>query len=67
MNKRQRAELIMKRANELAASGECEDWMNIEIKLRHEGFREARQLLDSQFLRQELNDMCRSSRAQRAK
>ncbi|MGP1666364.1 MAG: hypothetical protein ACTS5I_10755 [Rhodanobacter sp.] len=67
MNKKQRAELIMKRANELAESGECADWMSIEIKLRHEGFREARQLLDNQFIRQELNEMCRLAREQKQK
>jgi hypothetical protein len=67
MNKKQRAELVLKRANELAESGECTDWMSIEIKLRHEGFREARQLLDSQFLRQELNEMCRMAREQKQK
>lgn len=67
MNKKQRAELIVKRASELAMSGECEDWMSIEIELRHAGFREARQLLDSRFLRQELNEMCRLAREQRQK
>jgi len=67
MNKRQRAELIVKRVNELAASGESTDWMSIEIKLRHEGFPEARQILDSQFLRQEINEKCLQAREQRKK
>jgi hypothetical protein len=62
MNKKQRGEVIWKRAKELAQSGAHEDWMTIEIALRHEGFPEARQVLDSSLYRQELNEMCKSAR-----
>lgn len=60
--KKARAEYIDRRARELAESGKYQDWLSIEMALRHEGFLEARQLLDSHFLRQELNDMCKSAR-----
>lgn len=62
MRKKERAELIYCRADEMARSGQYEDWFSIEIALRAEGYREARQLLDSNFRRQELNEMCRQAR-----
>ena len=62
MRKKERSEIIDRRADEMARSGQYKDWMSIEIALRGEGYREARQLLDSQFRRQELNEMCRQAR-----
>jgi len=62
MNKKQRGEVIWKRATELAQSGKYADHMSIEIALRHKGFPEARQELDSRVLRQELNEMCKAAR-----
>jgi len=62
MRKEERSKTIDRRADEMAWSGQHEDWMSIERALRREGFLEARQLLDSQFRRQELNEMCRQAR-----
>jgi len=62
MSKRDRAELIDRRADELARSGQYENWLSIEHALRFEGYPEARQILDSEFRRQELNEMCRQAR-----
>jgi hypothetical protein len=67
VNKKQRAELIDKRADELARSGKFADWISIEIKLRGEGFKEARQVLDSRFRREELNEMCKAARQEKPK
>ena len=61
MRKKERAELIHRRADEMARSGQYEDWGSIERALRAEGHSEARQLLDSQFRREELNEMCRQA------
>ena len=46
----------------LATFATYQDWGSIERALRKEGHSEARQLLDSQFRRQELNEMCRQAR-----
>lgn len=62
MRKNGKAELIHRRADELARSGQYGDWGGIERALRAEGHLEARQLLDNQFRRAELNEMCRQSR-----
>ena len=62
MKKSEREELIDRRADEMARSGQYQDWGSIERALRAEGHSEARQLLDSQFRRQELNEMCRQAR-----
>ena len=64
MRKKNRAELIDKRADEMARSGQYSDWHSIEHALRVEGFLEARQLLDNAFRRSELNEMCRQAREQ---
>ena len=62
MRKEELSELIDRRADEMARSGQYEDWGSIERALRAEGYREARQILDSQFRRQELNEMCHQAR-----
>lgn len=46
----------------MACSGQYIDWYSIETALRREGFREARQWLDSRLLRSELNEMCRQAK-----
>ncbi|MGH8554077.1 MAG: hypothetical protein ACREUD_00615 [Gammaproteobacteria bacterium] len=66
MNKKERGELMNKRALELARSGEHEDYVTIEITLRGEGFSEARQWLDNRFLRKEINEMCRQARTSKS-
>jgi len=62
MRKKERAELIDRLADEMARSGEYADWMEIEVALRHQGYREARQLLDDRYRRNELDGMCRQAR-----
>lgn len=62
MRKSERFELIDRRADEMARSGQFPDWGSIEIALRAEGHAEARQVLDNRFRRQELNEMCRQAR-----
>lgn len=62
MNKKERSEFIDRRADEMARSGQYQEWGSIERALRAEGYLEARQILDSQFRRQELNEMCRQAR-----
>lgn len=62
MNKKERTEFIDREADSMARSGEYADWLSIERALRHQGFAEARQILDDQFRRQELNEMCRQAR-----
>ena len=62
MRKKDRAELIDRRADEMARSGQYESCLSIEHALRAEGFLEARQILDSEFRRGELNEMSRQAR-----
>lgn len=64
MTKRERAEHITRRSNELAASGQYASWLSIEHALRAEGFDEARQQLDNRFVRAELDELCRRARAE---
>ncbi len=62
MNKKERDELMNKRALEMARSGQYNDWHHIETTLCREGFPKARQWLDSQLLRNELDEMCRQAK-----
>ena len=62
MSKKDRGELIDRRADEMARSGQYVNWSSIERALRAERFLEARQILDSEFRRGELNEMCRQAR-----
>ena len=62
MSKKERHEEIDRLANRFASSGEYRDWHSIEIKLKNLGFREAREQLDREFRRQELDEMCRQAR-----
>lgn len=62
MNKKERAKLIDREADKMARSGKYADWLSIEHGLRSQGYREARQVLDNQFRRQELNEACRQAR-----
>jgi len=61
MKKREREEQILKWAYDYAKSGEYSDYVSIEIKLRSEGFIEARTLLDSEFVRNEINNLCKKN------
>jgi hypothetical protein len=63
MKKRDRHEYVMQRAMELAQSGEFDGWIDIEFELRHaEGLEEARGWLDSRFVREELDQICKQNR-----
>ncbi len=46
MNKKERAESIDREADSMARSGKYADWLSIERALRHQGYAEARQVLD---------------------
>jgi hypothetical protein len=52
MKKNERHQAILDRAFALARSGKYERWLQIEWDLRADGFPEARQVLDSEFLRE---------------
>ena len=61
MKKKEREELILKWAYEYAKSGEYKDYVSIEIKLRSEGSIEARAVLDNEYIRNELNELCKQA------
>jgi len=66
MNKEQRHSYVIRRAEELAQTGEHRDWLMIEHVLRaKENFPEAREWLDNRFLRDRLDDMCKRARENR--
>jgi hypothetical protein len=63
MKKRDRHEYVMQRARELAQSGEFDGWIDIEFELRNaEGLEEAKGWLDSRFVREELDQICKQNR-----
>ena len=63
LTKREQRERIPSRARELARSGKFSGWYAIEVHLRNEEFmREARQVLDNERLRDELDKLCAESR-----
>lgn len=62
MNKRERHAYILREARELAKTGKYDRRLLIEMHLRSEGFPEARQVLDNDFLRKELDQLCRDAR-----
>ena len=63
MNKGQRHEYIVQRARELAATGKYLNYMVIEAVLTSsEDLPGARHVLDSAWLREELNQICAKAR-----
>lgn len=50
---------VRERAYELARTGSYRDWLSIESAIRNEGYPEARTILDDQFIRDELDEICR--------
>jgi hypothetical protein len=56
-----RASYIERRAFELARGGTHANWLSIENAIRLEGYEEARGELDRRWLRDELNEICRSA------
>ncbi len=59
MKKEEKIKEIRKRAYEYAKTGEYDEWISIEFKLRSEGFPEARRVLDDRFIRKELTSLCK--------
>ena len=57
-----RASYIHRRAYELAYSGTHTNWLSIENTIRCEGYDEAWSELDQQWLRNELDRICESTR-----
>ena len=63
MSKKEQREYISRRAPELARTGKFTDWLAVERHLRwEENLPAARQELDSQYIRQELDRLCRETR-----
>lgn len=59
MNKQKRHAYIVRRARELAETGNFSRWLSIEHHIRSkEGLQEARSVLDDQWLRKELDRLC---------
>ena len=58
MKKKERQELIRKRAYELAKSGKCRDYRSVENFLISEGLEEAGSILDNERFREELDEIC---------
>ena len=63
MNKKERHEYIRKTAREMAESGKYSDFLSIEHALQADGLHEARSILDSRFIRQELNQLCKDAQS----
>lgn len=63
MRKAERESYILCRAEEMAKSGQYTNWRILEAVLRADGFREARQLLDCEWIRRQLNEYCAQSRS----
>jgi hypothetical protein len=59
--KKETKELVLKWAYEYAKSGRFRDNAMIEIRLRADGYPEARALLDDYFIRNELNEICKQN------
>lgn len=63
MKKSERIELIHKRAHELAKSGKYTDWLSIEYALSSDGLTEVRSELDRDYLRKELDELCKIAKS----
>jgi hypothetical protein len=58
MKKAERHAEILRRAKELAKTGNYGSWLDVEMALRREGLAEARGLLDSRIERHSLDVIC---------
>ncbi|MGQ0522763.1 MAG: hypothetical protein ACT4P8_03755 [Betaproteobacteria bacterium] len=63
MKKAQKHEIILRKAEEYARTGQYSGWLAIEHQLRHEGWREARQFLDDEYIRERLDRLCNEAAA----
>jgi len=59
---RERDEQILRQADNLARSGEYSSWWDIEVELRSVGYQMARDLLDNERTREQLDRMCAKAR-----
>lgn len=66
MKKIEKQAYVMKRAYELASSGEHHNYLSIEHTITWEGYPEARHILDNGPLRDRLKKMCDLAREKRA-
>jgi hypothetical protein len=66
VKKAERAAYIRKKAREMAATGEYSGWLIIEqmLRFRH-GLHEARTVLDEQYVRRELDEICKRAQERR--
>ena len=68
LTKKQQRETIPKRARELAATGNFSGWLAIEHHLRFdEGMPLARQVLDHDFTRKHLDQLCENARRSKSR
>jgi hypothetical protein len=58
MKKAERKALIKEWAEDYAKSGECSDWLVVEMMIRSNGWPEARTVLDNQSIRDKLDKLC---------
>jgi hypothetical protein len=63
MKKSEMAELIDKRAEELARSGKYSNALGVEYALKYEGYKNVRSALGD-FRRRELDEICRQAQEQ---
>jgi hypothetical protein len=65
MKKAQKHEIILRKAEEYARTGQYSGWLDIEHQLRHEGWKEARQFLDDEYIREKLDRLCKEAAGKR--
>ena len=65
MDKSEQQAYVRSRAKELAATGEHIDWISVEHCLQREGHIEARDWLDDEILRRDINSICDQSRKEK--
>jgi hypothetical protein len=58
-------EQILRLADKLARSGDYSSWWDIEVELRTLGYQMARDLLDNERTREQLDRMCAEAREMR--
>ena len=62
---RKREHEVFRKAVELAGSGDCKNWQDVQAKLVEKGFRNAPDLLDGQKIRAILDFQCGAGRKER--
>jgi hypothetical protein len=65
MDRSEQQAYVRSRAKELAATDEHIDWISIEHGLQREGNLEARDWLDDEILRRDINRICDQSRKEK--